>query len=80
MFIGTDDRAQTYTLLSRKTKLEENDTGFRSAQLDSEYDFRNIQFTYPSRPEQMVLKGKFNLKGLAGKTVSTVFKGSIRLH
>ncbi|MFS7955946.1 putative ABC-type xenobiotic transporter [Helianthus anomalus] len=40
-------------------------------QISGEVEFKNIKFTYPSRPESLIFK-EFNLKVPAGKTVALV--------
>ncbi|KAL9997919.1 putative Type 1 protein exporter [Helianthus debilis subsp. tardiflorus] len=40
-------------------------------QISGEVEFKNVEFTYPSRPESLILK-EFNLKVPAGKTVALV--------
>ncbi|KAJ0909037.1 putative ABC-type xenobiotic transporter [Helianthus annuus] len=40
-------------------------------QISGEVEFKNVKFTYPSRPESLIFK-EFNLKVPAGKTVALV--------
>lgn len=49
----------------------ENTKGILLEKIRGELEFENVKFTYPSRPDSVVLKD-FNLKVEAGKTVALV--------
>lgn len=49
----------------------ENTKGLALDQIRGELEFEHVRFTYPSRPDSIVLKD-FNLKVEAGKTVALV--------
>ncbi|KAL8253621.1 hypothetical protein R6Q59_031842 [Mikania micrantha] len=59
-------------VLDRKTEIDPNSSnGVTVRKINGHIELKNVYFSYPSRPEQMILHG-FSLKIEAGKTVALV--------
>ncbi|KAM3340523.1 putative ABC transporter B family member 8 [Capsicum galapagoense] len=64
--------SRIFDRIDRVPEIDSEDTrGLVLENIRGEVDFRNVKFTYPSRPDTVVLKD-FNLKIEAGKTVALV--------
>ncbi|PHT86607.1 putative ABC transporter B family member 8 [Capsicum annuum] len=64
--------SRIFDRIDRVPEIDSEDTrGLVLGNIRGEVDFRNVKFTYPSRPDTVVLKD-FNLKIEAGKTVALV--------
>ncbi|KAJ0895882.1 putative Type I protein exporter [Helianthus annuus] len=59
-------------VLDRKTEIDPNDSnGLTARRINGDIELKNVYFSYPSRPEQMIFQG-LCLKIEAGKTVALV--------
>ncbi|KAJ0544860.1 putative ABC-type xenobiotic transporter [Helianthus annuus] len=59
-------------VLDRKTEIDPNDSnGLTARRINGDIELKNVYFSYPSRPEQMIFQG-LSLKIEAGKTVALV--------
>ncbi|XP_055828193.1 putative ABC transporter B family member 8 isoform X2 [Solanum dulcamara] len=64
--------SRIFDRIDRVPEIDSEDTrGLMLENIRGEVEFRNVKFTYPSRPDTVVLKD-FNLKIEAGKTVALV--------
>lgn len=64
--------SRIFSRIDRVPKIDgEDKTGMVLDTIRGELEFKNVKFTYPSRPDCLVLKD-FNLKVEAGKTVALV--------
>ncbi|KAJ3053457.1 Multidrug resistance protein 1 [Rhizophlyctis rosea] len=64
--------AQTFELLDRVTKIDPDSHGYEPETLDGNFEFKDIAFTYPARPDQPIFTGEFNLVGKKNQTVALV--------
>ncbi|XP_065254511.1 ATP-dependent translocase ABCB1-like [Emys orbicularis] len=63
---------EVYKVISKHRLLDSSATeGYRPDKLKGEIEFKNIHFSYPSRPDIKILKG-LNLKVQSGKTIALV--------
>ncbi|KAL7589043.1 hypothetical protein Lser_V15G41113 [Lactuca serriola] len=59
-------------ILDRKSEIDPDDTkGLTIKRINGDIELKNVYFSYPSRPEQMILQG-LSLRIEAGKTVALV--------
>lgn len=59
-------------VLDRETEIDPNDSnGLTVRKINGEIELKNVHFSYPSRPEQVIFQG-LSLKIEAGKTVALV--------
>ncbi|KAI3779479.1 hypothetical protein L2E82_09200 [Cichorium intybus] len=59
-------------ILERKSEIDPDDSeGLTISRINGDIELKNVYFSYPSRPEQMILQG-LSLKIEAGKTVALV--------
>ncbi|KAG5459568.1 MAG: ABC protein, partial [Olpidium bornovanus] len=63
---------KTFELLYRKTSIDPDKPGDTPLHIDGDFDFKDITFAYPTRPDQEIFKGKFNLSGKRNQTVALV--------
>jgi ATP-binding cassette subfamily B (MDR/TAP) protein 1 len=65
--------SSVFAILDRKTEIEPEDTRHRQFKktLKGDIKLKDVFFSYPARPDQMILKG-LNLEIEAGKTVALV--------
>lgn len=64
--------SRIFTRINRVTEIDgESTKGLTLENIRGEIEFKNINFSYPSRPETLILKN-FNLKIESGKTVALV--------
>jgi len=54
------------------TKIDPDLPGEVPDQIDGDFKFENIEFTYPARPSQPIFTGKFNLEGKRNQTIALV--------
>ncbi|KAL4574000.1 hypothetical protein LXL04_020822 [Taraxacum kok-saghyz] len=60
------------TILDRKSEIDPDDKeGLTIKRINGDIELKNVYFSYPSRPEQMILQG-LSLKIEAGKTMALV--------
>ncbi|XP_010174504.2 multidrug resistance protein 1 [Antrostomus carolinensis] len=63
---------EVYRIISKKRLIDSSSKeGYKPDKLIGEIEFRNIHFSYPSRPDVKILKG-LNLKVQTGKTIALV--------
>ncbi|XP_044861608.1 ATP-dependent translocase ABCB1-like [Mauremys mutica] len=63
---------EVYKVISKHRLLDSSvKEGYRPDKLKGEIEFKNIHFSYPSRPDVKILKG-LNLKVQSGKTIALV--------
>ncbi|NXC04269.1 MDR1 protein, partial [Orthonyx spaldingii] len=63
---------EVYKIISKKRLIDSSSKeGYKPDKLTGEIEFRNIHFSYPSRPDVKILKG-LNLKVQTGKTIALV--------
>ncbi|XP_008944124.1 PREDICTED: multidrug resistance protein 1-like [Merops nubicus] len=63
---------EVYKIISKKRLIDSSSKeGYKPDKLIGEIEFRNIHFSYPSRPDVEILKG-LNLKVQTGKTIALV--------
>ncbi|XP_032847569.2 ATP-binding cassette sub-family B member 5 [Tyto alba] len=63
---------EVYRIINKKRLIDSSSQdGYKPDKLIGEIEFRNIHFSYPSRPDVKVLKG-LNLKVQTGKTIALV--------
>ncbi|XP_013149961.3 ATP-binding cassette sub-family B member 5 isoform X1 [Falco peregrinus] len=63
---------EVYQIINKKRLIDSSSKeGYKPDKLIGEIEFRNIHFSYPSRPDVKILKG-LNLKVQTGKTIALV--------
>ncbi|NXR34260.1 MDR1 protein, partial [Zosterops hypoxanthus] len=63
---------EVYKIINKKRLIDSSSKeGYKPDRLVGEIEFRNIHFSYPSRPDVKILKG-LNLKVQTGKTIALV--------
>uniref|UniRef100_A0A8C0AWX8 ABC-type xenobiotic transporter n=1 Tax=Buteo japonicus TaxID=224669 RepID=A0A8C0AWX8_9AVES len=63
---------EVYRIINKKRLIDSSsEEGYKPDKLIGEIEFRNIHFSYPSRPDVKILKG-LNLKVQTGKTIALV--------
>ncbi|NXS57451.1 MDR1 protein, partial [Brachypteracias leptosomus] len=63
---------EVYKIINKKRLIDSSsEEGYKPDKLTGEIEFRNIHFSYPSRPDVKILKG-LNLKVQTGKTIALV--------
>ncbi|KAM6338977.1 ATP-binding cassette sub-family B member 5 [Podargus strigoides] len=63
---------EVYQIINKKRLIDSSSKeGYKPDKLTGEIEFRNIHFSYPSRPDVKILKG-LNLKVQTGKTIALV--------
>ncbi|KAJ3036334.1 Multidrug resistance protein 1 [Rhizophlyctis rosea] len=62
----------TFELLDRETKIDPDAAGYEPEKLEGDFEFKDIAFTYPARPDQPIFNGGFNLKGKSRQTIALV--------
>ncbi|NXH40190.1 MDR1 protein, partial [Dicaeum eximium] len=63
---------EVYKIINKKRLIDSSsEEGYKPDKLVGEIEFRNIHFSYPSRPDIKILKG-LNLKVQTGKTIALV--------
>ncbi|NXG50962.1 MDR1 protein, partial [Psilopogon haemacephalus] len=63
---------EVYQIINKKRLIDSSSKeGYKPDRLVGEIEFRNIHFSYPSRPDVKILKG-LNLKVQTGKTIALV--------
>ncbi|NXB19755.1 MDR1 protein, partial [Rhagologus leucostigma] len=63
---------EVYKIINKKRLIDSSSKeGYKPDKLIGEIEFRNIHFSYPSRPDLKILKG-LNLKVQTGKTIALV--------
>ncbi|XP_015709329.1 ATP-binding cassette sub-family B member 5 isoform X3 [Coturnix japonica] len=63
---------EVYQIINKKRLIDSSSKeGYKPEKLKGEIEFRNIHFSYPSRPDITILKG-LNLKVQTGKTIALV--------
>ncbi|NWW34547.1 MDR1 protein, partial [Panurus biarmicus] len=63
---------EVYKIINKKRLIDSSSKeGYKPDKLVGEVEFRNIHFSYPSRPDVQILKG-LNLKVQTGKTIALV--------
>ncbi|KAI8806224.1 P-loop containing nucleoside triphosphate hydrolase protein [Cladochytrium replicatum] len=76
-FVSTFAKAKiaaikTFQLIDRQSKIDPDAKGDEPDTMDGDFDFKNIGFTYPARPNQPIFTGGFNLSGKKNQTVALV--------
>lgn len=46
--------------------------GIANEEFNPEFEFKDVAFEYPARPDQKIFKGMFNLKGSRNQTIALV--------
>nr|XP_056713062.1 ATP-binding cassette sub-family B member 5 [Euleptes europaea] len=63
---------EVYKIINKPRSIDSSSTeGFKPDKLRGEIEFKNVHFSYPSRPDSQILKG-LNLKIQPGKTIAFV--------
>ncbi|GAA5814177.1 hypothetical protein MFLAVUS_007670 [Mucor flavus] len=64
----------SFQIIERKTEIDPELEGSEPAlgTIHGDVDFKDIKFSYPSRPDISIFKGEFNLQAMAGKTIALV--------
>lgn len=62
---------EIFQVIQRKPRISYSSKGKELEQIDGNIDIRDVCFAYPSRPDQLILKG-FSLSIPAGKMVALV--------
>jgi len=69
---GTSALKSVFQILQRETKMDpENPDGIKTEKINGEIEFKQVYFTYPARPKQIILRG-LDLKIEAAKFVALV--------
>nr|CAB3445912.1 unnamed protein product [Digitaria exilis] len=69
---GADAVASVFAVLDRKTKIEPNNTeGYEPEKIIGEVDIKEVEFSYPSRPDVLIFRG-FSLNIQPGKSTALV--------
>ncbi|KAI8821160.1 P-loop containing nucleoside triphosphate hydrolase protein [Fimicolochytrium jonesii] len=63
---------KTFELLDRKTEIDPDAPGYSHDTIEGEFEFKDVAFTYPARPDQPIFTGGFNLAGKTRQTVALV--------
>nr|BAA96369.1 ABC protein [Physarum polycephalum] len=64
---------KTFELLERQTSIDPDKNGHMpQSDFDSSFEFRDISFTYPARPQHPIFKGEFSLSGKPNQTLAIV--------
>ncbi|KAL7752500.1 hypothetical protein RI367_002034 [Sorochytrium milnesiophthora] len=63
---------KTFALLDRVTEIDPDAPGEVPDNFDGTFDFKDIAFTYPARPDQPIFSGNFNLSGRKRQTIALV--------
>ncbi|KAJ3280944.1 Multidrug resistance protein 1 [Borealophlyctis nickersoniae] len=62
----------TFELMDRATKIDPDAAGYEPTDMKGEFEFKDIAFSYPARPDQPIFTGKFNLSGKTRQTIALV--------
>lgn len=69
---GTVAIKSMFAILKRESKMNADDTnGLKPERINGDIELKEVEFSYPTRPHQLVLKG-LTLKIEAGKTIALV--------
>ncbi|KAI8806223.1 P-loop containing nucleoside triphosphate hydrolase protein [Cladochytrium replicatum] len=76
-FLSTFNKAKVaaikmFQLIDRESKIDPEKDGDEPDTMDGDFDFKNIGFTYPARPNQPIFTGGFNVSGKKNQTVALV--------
>ncbi|OZJ02078.1 hypothetical protein BZG36_04954, partial [Bifiguratus adelaidae] len=76
-FAGTFAKAKlsaikTFDMLERHTLIDPEEPGEEPENIDGNFSFENVAFTYPARPDIPIFRGKFNLEGKNKQTIALV--------
>ncbi|KAJ1553462.1 ATP-binding cassette, sub-B (MDR TAP), member 4, partial [Cladochytrium tenue] len=76
-FLGTFSKAKiaaikTFELIDRQTEIDPDQSGVIPSDMDGNFEFKDISFTYPARPDQPVFDGLMNLSGKKNQTIALV--------
>ncbi|CAO3700018.1 unnamed protein product [Rhizopus stolonifer] len=76
-FISTFAKAKysaiaSFDVIERQPKIDADLEGAEPSGVNGDIEFKDIQFRYPARPEQVIFDGQFNLKGKANQTIALV--------
>lgn len=63
---------QTFELIDRPTKIDPDAAGYIPEKIEGNFEFKDIAFTYPARPDQPIFTGGFNLSGKSHQTIALV--------
>lgn len=58
--------------MDRKSAIEPDAPGISNDTFDPNFEFKDVAFEYPARPDQKIFKGMFNLKGTQNQTIALV--------
>lgn len=54
------------------SKIDPDQSGLGDENFEPDFEFKNIAFEYPARPDQKIFSGEFNLKGSVNQTIALV--------
>ncbi|KAJ3123936.1 Multidrug resistance protein 1 [Physocladia obscura] len=65
----------TFEIIDRISSIDPEDDGNsldKAENVKGGFEFKNVSFTYPARPDQPIFNGSFNLSGAVNKTIALV--------
>lgn len=63
---------KTFEFLERQTAIDPDKDGYVPQEFDPAFQFKDIAFTYPARPDQPIFTGEFNVEGKPNTTLALV--------
>lgn len=77
MFATTIDKGKSaakglFDLFERQPTIDVELEGLEPTSVHGDIEFKQVKFAYPTRPDQFILNGKFDLKINAGQTIALV--------
>ncbi|KAI9330699.1 putative ABC transporter protein [Zopfochytrium polystomum] len=76
-FLSTFSKAKisaikTLELIYRPTQIDPDQPGVVPTNMEGNFEFKNVAFTYPARPDQPIFNGHLNLSGKKNQTIALV--------
>ncbi|KAI9322031.1 putative ABC transporter protein, partial [Zopfochytrium polystomum] len=76
-FLSTFSKAKisaikTLELIDRQTQIDPDQPGVVPTNMEGNFEFKNVAFTYPARPDQPIFNGHLNLSGKKNQTIALV--------